>query len=422
MLSIENSPKLRFKDINGKDYAKWKENKLEQLPILILDGNYGELYPKADELLNDGIPFIRVNNLKDSKIVNKDMKYISKELHNILLSGHLKFGDVLISTRGEIGITAYVEKEYDDANINAQLCLIRVTNSYLNSKFLLYLFQNDNVQKQFKKLQTGSVLKQLPKRNLVKLKVNVPVIEEQQKISKFFSEIDNLISKYTYKLDIIENLKKSLLQKLFPKEGETNPEFRFPGFNDDWVQSKLKDLASFLSGNGLNRNAITDNGKYECILYGHLYTDYGMIADKVFFKTDIKINSPVYSEYGDVLIPASDTTPTGLARATSIEKAGVLLGGDINIIRPNKDINGSCLSLAINANKKSLLRLIKGTTVRHINNSDIQYIDISLPKDPLEQDKIRVFFKKLDKNISLHKRKLEILQKIKKSLLQQMFV
>ncbi len=170
----------------------------------------------------------------------------------------------------------------------------------------------------------------------------------------------------------------------------------------------MKNFASFTTGNGLSRDDITDDGEQECILYGHLYTNYGMIADKVLFKTNATLKYPIHSEYGDVLIPASDTTPTGLARATSIEKSGVLLGGGINIVRPNKGINGSFLSLAINAKKKALLQLIKGTTVRHIYNSDIQNIDISLPKNLLEQDKVRNFFKSLDKNITLHQRKLEI--------------
>ena len=199
------------------------------------------------------------------------------------------------------------------------------------------------------------------------------------------------------------------------------PKLRFPGFTDDWEQRKVAQYASFLAGNGLNWNDIANDGKKECILYGNLYTDYGMIADKVIYKTNAEINKPVYSEFGDVLIPASDTTPTGLARATSIEKSGVLLGGDINIIRPNKGINGSCLSLAFNANKNELIRLIKGTTVRHIHNSDIRDIIISLPKDENEQVKISMYFKQLDNLITLHQRKLDTLKKLKKGFLQKMF-
>lgn len=199
------------------------------------------------------------------------------------------------------------------------------------------------------------------------------------------------------------------------------PKIRFNGFTDDWEQRKLSEYATFLSGNGLCWNDITADGVQECILYGHLYTDYGMITDTINYRTNAMLKNPIYSQQGDVLIPSSDTTPTGLARATCIEKSGVLLGGDINIIRPNKDISGSCLSLVINANKNKLLRLIKGTTVKHIHNSDIQKIDIFLPKDKDEQFKIATYFNNLDNLITLHQRKCDEFKSIKKFMLQNMF-
>ena len=199
------------------------------------------------------------------------------------------------------------------------------------------------------------------------------------------------------------------------------PEIRFKGFTDDWEQREVSGYATFLSGNGLSWNDIDADGVQECILYGNLYTDYGMITDTINYRTNVIPKNPVYSQKGDVLIPSSDTTPTGLARATCVEKSGILLGGDINIIRPNKDINGSCLSLVINANKRELLRLIKGTTVKHIHNSDIQKIDIFLPKNKDEQFKIASYFKLIDNLITLHQRKLEKLKNIKKSMLEKMF-
>lgn len=199
------------------------------------------------------------------------------------------------------------------------------------------------------------------------------------------------------------------------------PKIRFKGFDDDWEQRKVSEYANFFTGNGLNWNDISDDGEQECILYGNLYTDYGMITENIVYRTNTEIKNPVYSEYGDVLIPASDTTPTGLARATSLEKSGVLLGGDINIIRPNKGINGSCLSLALNANRKELIRLIKGTTVRHIHNSEIKDIVICLPKLETEQVRISSYFKRLDHLITLHQRKCDETKKLKNYMLQKMF-
>ena len=207
---------LRFKDSNGNDYPEWEEKKLGELPIYISDGNYGELYPKQEELLEQGVPFIRVNNLKDSKINFKEMKYISKELHQILLSGHLIESDILVCTRGEIGIVAYVDSKFNGANINAQLCLLRIKDkNIITPYFLLHLLNSYNIQKQFKELQTGSALKQLPKKNLNKLVFNIPCLEEQQKIANFLSSIDNKIDNLTSELEDLKEFKKGLLQQMF---------------------------------------------------------------------------------------------------------------------------------------------------------------------------------------------------------------
>lgn len=254
------------------------------------------------------------------------------------------------------------------------------------------------------------------------IEITIPRIEEQTMIGQYFANLNNLILLQQQKCENIKKLKKYMLQKMFPLENETKPQIRFSEYTNAWEQRKVSEYANFFTGNGLNWNDISDDGEQECILYGNLYTDYGMITENIVYRTNTEIKNPVYSEYGDVLIPASDTTPTGLARATSLEKSGVLLGGDINIIRPNKGINGSCLSLALNANRKELIRLIKGTTVRHIHNSEIKDIVICLPKLETEQVRISSYFKRLDHLITLHQRKLEKLKQIKKALLDKMFV
>ena len=146
-----------------------------------------------------------------------------------------------------------------------------------------------------------------------------------------------------------------------------------------------------------------------------------MITDIITCHTNIDIKNPVYSKFGDVLIPASDTTPTGIARATSVEKEGVLLGSDINIIRPESGIHGSCLSLSMNANKAKMLKYIKGITVRHIHNSDIKELKIFIPENIKEQELLAIYFKNLDRLITLNRHKLSAMKEYKKSMLQRMF-
>jgi type I restriction enzyme S subunit len=198
------------------------------------------------------------------------------------------------------------------------------------------------------------------------------------------------------------------------------PVIRFKGFNDAWEKHELSDICEFQRGQGLSWVDIQSEGKYPCILYGNLYTDYGMITDKVLYFTNKELNKKVLSKFGDVLIPGSDTTPTGLARATSIEAEGVILGGDINILRP-KNHNGSFLSLCLNNSRKKILPLITGTTVRHLQNSSIKTIELMLSKNLDEQEKIVDTFKKIDTLITLHQRKHEKLQQLKKALLEKMF-
>ena len=254
-------------------------------------------------------------------------------------------------------------------------------SEHLEKRFAVQLLEQDKATILSDK--NGSTMVHITKAGMEEKIVLIPKnVNEQAKIGAYLDELDNLITLHQRKYFIIYN-------KLIT-----------------WEQRKVSEYANFFTGNGLNWNDISDDGEQECILYGNLYTDYGMITENIVYRTNTEIKNPVYSEYGDVLIPASDTTPTGLARATSLEKSGVLLGGDINIIRPNEGINGSCLSLALNANRKELIRLIKGTTVRHIHNSEIKDIVICLPKLETEQVRVSSYFKQLDHLITLHRRAL----------------
>jgi type I restriction enzyme S subunit len=211
MLNVINGePEIRFKEFSGK----WVEKKLEELNIYISDGNYGELYPTSKEFVTEGIAFIRANNIKNLRIIKEDMRYISKEKHKILTSGHLKTNDILVTTRGEIGEIAYVDGRFENANINAQICLLRADNKTIYNKYLLYqLALNKN---QFLKFQTGSALKQLPKKSLKKIKIFLPpTLEEQQKIADFLSSIDEKIELEENRLEKLKVYKKDLLQKMF---------------------------------------------------------------------------------------------------------------------------------------------------------------------------------------------------------------
>ena len=206
---------LKFKNDDEKNYDEWDQILLKDADIEISDGNYGEAYPKEKDFKSEGIPFIRSVNIQDSKLTFKDMKYISLSLHEELLQGHLKEDDVLITTRGDIGLVAYVTNEFANSNINAQICLLRVNNKNINPKFLFYLLSTHFSQKQLLKFQTGSALKQLPKNNLKNLELLVPQYDEQKKIVDFLEAIDKNKDLVQENISKMKKFKKGLLQKMF---------------------------------------------------------------------------------------------------------------------------------------------------------------------------------------------------------------
>ena len=157
-------------------------------------------------------------------------------------------------------------------------------------------------------------------------------------------------------------------------------------------------------------------------MYGRLYTNYETVISNVDTYTEEKKGS-VFSKGGEVIVPASGETAEDISVASVVEKSGVLLGGDLNVITPNKELESMFLALNITYGKshKDMSKLAQGKSVVHLHNADLKTIDILYPSIP-EQKKICEFFKSIDNLITLHQRKLEMLQKLKQAFLQKMFV
>nr|WP_272875265.1 restriction endonuclease subunit S [Turicibacter bilis] len=217
----------------------------------ISDGNYSSKYPRADEMVSHGVPFIRANNLKNGTVIWEDMKYISSEKHEELQKGHLEEGDVLITVRGDIGKLSIVPRDFIDANINAQIALLRVYDrSKLDNKFLFYSLNTPNVIKQFNEKQTGTALKQLPIKSLREVSVLIPAIKEQQKIADILSSVDAVIEKTEQVIAKTEEVKKGLMQQLLTK-GIGHTEFKQTEIGEipiAWSVKRIKDLVSFSGG------------------------------------------------------------------------------------------------------------------------------------------------------------------------------
>ena len=246
-------------------------------------------------------------------------------------------------------------------------------------------------------------------------------VAEQKQIGIFLKQLDNLITLHQRKYDKLTTVKKSMLEKMFPKNGCNVPEIRFKGFTDAWEQRKAIDIADYSKGNGYSKGNLIDIGT-PIILYGSLYTKYQFAISEV-DTFAIPRNGAVYSQGNEVIVPASGETAEDIARASAIEKSGILLGGDLNILRPFDFINPLFLALAISNGEpqKELSKKAQGKSVVHIHNTDIQEVTIAYPSKT-EQDRIVSIFRQLDNLITLHQRKLEKLKNIKKACLEKMFV
>ena len=203
-------------------------------------------------------------------------------------------------------------------------------------------------------------------------------------------------------------------------EKNAKPQLRFAGFDDTWEQRKAVDIADYSKGNGYSKSDLTEIGT-PIILYGRLYTKYQFAISEVDTFATPKDGS-VYSQGNEVIIPASGETAEDIARASAVEKSGILLGGDLNILRPFNFINPLFLALTISSGEpqKELAKKAQGKSVVHIHNSDIQEVSVSFPTRA-EQDRIVAVFRHLDNLITLHQRKYDKLTNVKKSMLEKMF-
>ena len=398
--------------------CSWEQRKLRNLlEQPITDGPH-----ETPELYDSGIPFISVDAIVDNKIDFTKMRgYISKEYDDICAKKYKpQINDVyLVKSGATIGKVAIVET-YDNFNIWSPLAAMRC-GSITNPYFLYMLLQTQDLQSQVFNKASHGTQPNLSMRQLETFICKVPKIEEQKLISRFLKQLDDVITLHQRKLEHLKLKKKALLQKLFPKNGERYPELRFPGFTDAWEQRKLGDIATFSKGNGYSKSDLTPSGD-PIILYGRLYTNYETTISNVDTFVEIKDKS-VISQGGEVIVPASGETAEDISRASVVKNQGIIIGGDLNVIKVNHLLDPTFLALTISngEQQKELSKRAQGKSVVHLHNSDLQEVNLTFPLLN-EQKEISTLFEKMDNIITLHQRKLGHLQLQKKALLQQMFV
>ena len=407
----QRKPAIRFSGFTDA----WEQRKLGEMAVF--SKGYG--YSKND-LQESGTPIILYGRLytKYKTIIDEVDTFVADRKGSIYSKG----GEVIVPASGEtaedIAIASVVE--HKDVILGGDLNVISPLAG-LCSPFLALTISHGKPHCDLAKKAQGKSVVHLHNTDLQEIDIFYPSTREQTQIGIFFRSLDDLIALHQRKYDKLSKIKKSMLEKLFPKNGSNVPEIRFAGFTDAWEQRKLGEMAVFSKGYGYSKNDLQESGT-PIILYGRLYTKYKTIIDEVdTFVADRK--GSIYSKGGEVIVPASGETAEDIAIASVVEHKDVILGGDLNVISPLAGLCSPFLALTISHGKPhcDLAKKAQGKSVVHLHNTDLQEIDIFYPSTR-EQTQIGIFFRSLDDLIALHQRKLEKLKKIKQSCLEKMFV
>ncbi|WP_070494136.1 restriction endonuclease subunit S [Streptococcus sp. HMSC10A01] len=405
------SPKYKF----DKFDENWLLVKISNIACQFKTG--GTPNTKVPIFWDGTIPWIQSSDLQKDKLFGvKPQKFISEEGLQNSSAKLIPKNSIAIVTRVGVGKLAIIDQEYATSQD-----FLSLSDFNGDTQFIVYSIYR-MLQKESTQLQ-GTSIKGITKEDLLSKKINFPEIEEQQVIGSLFRTLDDLLASYKDNLANYQSLKATMLSKMFPKDGQTVPEIRLDGFEGEWEVQTLKKLASFSKGNGYTKNDLVNSGK-EIILYGRLYTNYQTVISKVnTFVTTVKANT-VISKGGEVIVPSSGESAEDISRASVVEKSGIILGGDLNIIYPDRNkVNSIFLALTISngSQQKELIKRAQGKSVVHLRNNDLEKVVLHYPSME-EQRAISSCFANLDNLISAHKEKISQLETLKKKLLQDMFI
>ena len=338
---------------------------------------------------------------------NDELPFITGRSKDDFKGALLQNGDIIIAdtaedeTTGKVCEIVNIQDKDVVAGLHTMVC--RPKNKTAEGYFGYYM-NSSSYHHQLLPLMQGIKVLSLSKTNVQKTTVKYPKDKaEQQKIADCLRRIDTLITLHQRKYEKLVNIKKSMLDKMFPPNGVSVPEIRFKGFTDPWEQRKLDEIANFSKGVGYSKNDLCEEGT-PIILYGRLYTKYETSIFDVDTFVKEKAGS-VYSKGGEVIVPASGETAEDISIASVVVKPGILLGGDLNIVSPTTEYDSAFLALTISsgATHKYLSSLAQGKSVVHLHNADIQSVSAKFPTKR-EQEKIHLLFGKIDTLITLHQR------------------
>jgi len=386
---MKNIPKIHFRGFS----EEWEEKELGEMGVFFSGGTP---LTSNKNYYEGNIPFIGSGNINDIKV----QQFISQEALKNSSAKLVEKGDLLYAlygaTSGEVAIS-----KLNGAINQAVLCIRSNQNIY-------FLYQYLKINKNFiisTFLQGGQG--NLSASIIKSLNIHLPPIQEQQKIGKLFETIDKLILTQERKQKQLENIKKSFLEKLFPQDDKNIPKIRFRGFSEEWEERKIKNIFDDITrGYVLSKNKISNKQttKFKYPVYSSQTLNNGLLG--------------YYSEY---LYENAITWTTDGANAGDVKyrKEKFYCTNVSGVLISKKGFSNQCIAEILNTQTKKYVSYVGNPKLM---NNVMSEIIINIPPLILEQQKIGIFFQKLDKLLELNQQKITKLKQIKKSLLNKMLI
>ena len=398
-----NCPRLRFPGFT----APWEQRKLSSLCSLFTDGDWIE----SKDQSNCGIRLIQTGNIGITEFIEKidNRKWVSEDTFNRLHCEAVYPGDILISRLPDPAGRACIVPNLKEKMITAVDCTIARVDAKFCASFLI---QSLSTSKYFSFVNTclaGGTRQRISRINLSKYEVSIPTTKlEQEKIGQYFKLLDSLITLHQRESEELKRLKKSLLQKMFPKEGALVPELRFPGFTDPWEQRKLSSLCSLFTDGDWIESKDQSNCGIRLIQTGNIgITEFIEKIDNRKWVSEDTFNrlhcEAVYP--GDILISRLPD-PAGRACIVPNLKEKMITAVDCTIARVDAKFCASFLIQSLSTSKyfSFVNTCLAGGTRQRISRINLSKYEVSIPTTKLEQEKIGQYFKLLDSLITLHQR------------------
>ena len=314
--------------------------------------------------------------------------------------------------------------------VNNHAHVLQAKPKIADNKYLAYSLSQVDIES----LLVGGGRAKLNAEIMMEIEIYIPTLNEQAAIGRYFTTLDNLITLHQRKYDKLTKVKKSMLEKMFPKNGATVPEIRFKGFSDAWEQRKFDEVFDCtIPNNTLSRAELNyESGSVRNIHYGDILIKYGSIVDvqndEIPFATGKSSDDfkGALLQDGDIIIAdtAEDETTGKACEIGNSQGLDIVSGLHTMVCRPHNKMALGYLGYYLNSDAyhNQLLPLMQGIKVLSLSRTNVQKTMVCYPKRQSEQQLIADYFRNLDNLITLHQRELEKLKNIKKACLEKMFV